>query len=517
MASAADISREEPSLAGVAWAMRGWHNPLPISIRLQPSDVVAVREDIRRNLAVLIPRCELMERSLPERMLCHFGYVSSKLHRDFSLEFEPDRVGGPVQTTCSEPMPRLRHAAVPEASAAFAESLVRDPLMLAVGAVVDPHLNRLLAERQATCVTSGDGEARIAPSGRKRPAADSFSTWLAEHDESERAALGAIVFGRSAGRVDVDMLRCRLYDHHWVLVEAGSAALTWMLAQWDGNVTRHGNVFAFSEPGEVFHEPSARTRISSAASWPRLSVVTISYNQHNYLEQCIDSVLSQGYPNLEFIVVDAQSTDGSIDILRRYEKHFTHLLIEPDEGQSCGLNKGFNLATGEILTWVNSDDMLAPLALKRAAIAFAKSGASLVAGTCSRVAGSDAKLLYRHYAALPTEQPVSFYLGGPLDWCGAWEKGDYFFQPEVFFTRDIWERAGGFLKPHLYWAMDWDLWLRCALAGASVVRIPDVLGVSRVHDAQKTTSDERYLWQVTNILREYDDLLASLERALVIA
>jgi glycosyltransferase involved in cell wall biosynthesis len=251
--------------------------------------------------------------------------------------------------------------------------------------------------------------------------------------------------------------------------------------------------------------------------WPRISVVTISYNQRQYLQQCLDSVLGQGYPNLEYIVIDANSTDGSVDILRRHESQFAHLVIEPDEGQSEGLNKGFNLATGDILTWVNSDDMLAPLVLKRAALAFAKSGADLVAGTCSRVADVDARPLFRHYSALPTDRPLAFDLSGPLDWCDGWEKGDYFFQPEVFFTRDIWERAGGYLKPHLYWAMDWDLWLRCALAGASVIRIPDVLGISREHEAQKTKSDEMYLWQVTNILREYDDLLARLEGDAVMA
>ena len=87
-----------------------------------------------------------------------------------------------------------------------------------------------------------------------------------------------------------------------------------------------------------------------------------------------------------------------------------------------------------------------------------------------------------------------------MDWHNGWEKGDYFFQPEVFFTRDIWERTGGYLKLHLYWAMDWDFWLRCAMAGATVMRIPDLLGFSRVHKSQKTTSDELYLWQIDSIL-----------------
>ncbi len=473
---------------------------------------------MRRDLTELIPRCEKLERSLPDDLLRHRGYVASKINHHFPLDISHDEVAeGFGIATLSEPAPRIRHAPVAEANVALSESLSRARSILIVGDVTDPDLRELLGRRLAVYLKPGDGCSTTTPSGARRPATDSFSAWMAAHDEDERAAVGAIVLGRAAGRADVDLLRHRLYGHHHVLVEAGSAALTWLLAQWDGSVVRHNHVFAFAEAGNLFREPSARARISPETAWPRISVVTISYNQHDYLEQCLNSVLNQSYPNLEYIVIDANSTDGSIDILRRYEPRFTHLVIEPDEGQSDGLNKGFSLASGDILTWVNSDDMLAPLALKRAALAFGRSGADLVAGTCSRVAGVDGRLLYRHHSALPAEQCVAFDLSGPLNWSNAWEKGDYFFQPEVFFTRDIWERAGGFLKPHLYWAMDWDLWLRCALAGATIIRVPDVLGVSREHQGQKTKSDEMYLWQITNILREYDDLLARLEHETVMA
>jgi GT2 family glycosyltransferase len=513
MASKADMVRGRPNSARTAWTLRGWNSPRPISICLRSDCPTALREDVRRSLTALLPRCEALDCSLPESMLRHRAYAASKLHRHFPLDVSHDVVaGGSTIATVCDPSPRIRQAPVAVAGVALPEWLLRADSILVVGGVGDAGLDKLLAGQNAAYVKPGDGAATTMPSGARRPAADSFSSWMALHDEAERAALGAIVLSRAAGGADVDLLRRRVYGHHYVLVEAGSAALTWLLAQWDGSVVRHGNVFVFAEPGDLFREPSARVRISPDSDWPRISVVTISYNQRDYLEQCLNSVLEQRYPNLEYIVVDANSSDGSIDILRHYEAQLTHLVIEPDEGQSDGLNKGFRLATGDILTWINSDDMLAPWALKRAALAFARSGADLVAGTCSRVAGVDAGLLYRHHSALPAEQRVPFNLSGPLNWCNAWEKGDYFFQPEVLFTRDIWERAGGFLKPHLYWAMDWDLWLRCALAGATAIRIPDVLGISRVHEAQKTKSDEMYLWQVTNILREYEELLALLER-----
>ena len=508
---------ERPDLPRIARTLRGWNSPRPVSILLGSHCPAALRDGVRNDLTALIPRCEALDRSLSEPMLQHRGYVSSKLCRNFRLDIGHDVVvGNSAIATLSDPLPRIRHEPVAAAGMALSELLAGAFSILAVGSLSDLGLLQLLAGRQTTYVTPGDGCATTTASGAQRPGADSFSSWMAMHDEVERSSLGAVVLGRTAGRADVELLRHRLHRHQQVLVEAGSAALTWLLAQWDGKVVRYGNLIDFTEPGHLFCEPSAHARISPDSDWPRISVVTITYNQRDYLKQCLDSVLNQRYPNLEYIVVDANSTDGSIDILRHYEAQLARLVIEPDEGQSDGLNKGFNLATGDILTWVNSDDMLAPLALKRAALAFAKSGANLVVGTCSRVAGIDASLLYRHHSALPTERRIAFDLSGPLNWCNAWEKGDYFFQPEVFFTRDIWERAGGFLKPHLYWAMDWDLWLRCALAGATVIRIPDVLGISRVHEAQKTKADEMYLWQITNILREYDDLLARLERELVI-
>ena len=216
---------------------------------------------------------------------------------------------------------------------------------------------------------------------------------MALHDEAERSAVGAIVLGRTAERGDVDLLRHRLHAHQRVIAEVGSAAISWLFAQWDGSVTRYGDVFVFAEPGRLFREPSTMVQLSPEVEWPRISVVTVSFNQREYLEQCLLSVFGQRYPNLEYIVVDAGSTDGSIELLRRYEAQFAHLIVEPDEGQSDGLNKGLRRATGDILTWVNSDDMLAPSALKRAAIAFAESGADLVAGTCARVEGIDAQLI----------------------------------------------------------------------------------------------------------------------------
>ena len=505
-----------PEGSRMAWTLHGWHNPQPISISIQPNQLAALREGVRRDMEALMPRCEALDCSLPESRRHHKAYVASKIRHHFPLEIRP--AAAPAYVRDRFQLSREYRASRPEIARSdipIAEELRRTQSILTVGAIRDPGLLAVLAGRRTEAFSPGDGVKTATVSGRCRPAADSFSTWMALHDETERAPVGAIALGRAAGRDDVDLLRHRLFGHQRVIAEPGSLALAWLLAEWDGGAKRFGELIVFDEPGERFREPSRLTRLAPGIDWPRISVITVSYNQCEYLERCLLSVLEQRYPNLEYIVIDACSTDGSIDILRRHEARLSRLVIEPDNGQSDGLNKGFNLATGDILTWVNSDDMLAPLALKRAALAFAESGADMVAGTCARVAGADARPRYRHHSVLPTGRRVALELSGPLTWHGAWEAGDYFFQPEVFFSRDIWNRAGGYLRPHLYWAMDWDLWLRFALAGATAIRIPDLLALSREHDAQKTTTEELYLWQVATILADYDELFARLEQEVV--
>lgn len=98
----------------------------------------------------------------------------------------------------------------------------------------------------------------------------------------------------------------------------------------------------------------------------KISVVTISYNQAEFLERCIQSVVRQDYPNLEYIIVDPGSTDGSREIIKKYEKVFSHILLEPDNGPADGLNKGFAKATGDLFYFINSDDIVLPGAFKTA-------------------------------------------------------------------------------------------------------------------------------------------------------
>src|SRR5258706_6083465 len=121
----------------------------------------------------------------------------------------------------------------------------------------------------------------------------------------------------------------------------------------------------------------------SGIAFPRISIVTPSFNQAAYVDATIRSVLDQRYPNLEYIVVDGGSTDGSVDIIRRYEDRLTYWVSEPDRGQADAINKGLARATGEIRAYLNSDDLYLPGALLRVAAEYrAHPDADIICGVC---------------------------------------------------------------------------------------------------------------------------------------
>lgn len=268
-----------------------------------------------------------------------------------------------------------------------------------------------------------------------------------------------------------------------------------------------GNNIAVLEIGGAWQsapEPpfEAKPAQMGCDAMPLISVVIPSFNQARYVRQALDSVFSQNYPHLEVIVLDPGSTDGTREILLEYQDRIEQLIFEPDRGQSDALERGLNLARGDILTWLCTDDMLNPRSLVCAAAAFMRHGCDMVVGACQRI-DEHGTVFGKHYASMPFDQVVSMNWSGMMEMLNKWGGGYFFYQPEVFFTKDIWRRAGGFFHQSAYYAMDYDLWVRMALAGARGVLIPPTLGCSRLQPEQKTGSGQEYLWQMLNFLKLY--------------
>jgi glycosyltransferase involved in cell wall biosynthesis len=219
--------------------------------------------------------------------------------------------------------------------------------------------------------------------------------------------------------------------------------------------------------------------------WPRISIVTPSFNQGQYIEETILSVLNQGYPNVEYIVVDGGSTDNTPAILDRYRNRVAYAVSEPDRGQSHAINKGMARATGEIVTWLNSDDMLAPGALASVALAFELHDADMIAGICQLY--KNGRMVGQHLTSC-ADGPLP--LGEMLDLDNCWNMGQFFYQPEVMFKRDLWLRAGGRVDERLFFSMDYELWLRFAKAGARIHVIGRPVARFRFHAEQKNECQE---------------------------
>lgn len=238
--------------------------------------------------------------------------------------------------------------------------------------------------------------------------------------------------------------------------------------------------------------------LPDGSPWPRITIVTPTFNQGRYIEATLLSVRNQGYPNVEHIVIDGGSTDQTSEVLERYRDGLAHVVSEKDRGQSDAINKGMRLATGDIVTWLNSDDMLAPGALAAVALAFWRDKPDLVAGVCELY--RDGELVHRHLTSC-SNGPLP--LADLLDLEGCWLRGQFFYQPEVMFTRELWERAGAHVREDAFYSMDYELWLRFAHAGAKIKVIASPVAHFRVHEEQKTAVASNYQAELPKVRDEF--------------
>jgi hypothetical protein len=338
------------------------------------------------------------------------------------------------------------------------------------------------------------------------PARGSLVEWLAS-DPGKLRSIGTIAVN-AGDEISLALLRGRMHAGQTLVLGQSSGATAACVSELGEPARRDAYLSIYSSLPDDWLDPldaagTPKPELVAKRRWPKISVVMVSFNQSAFLEEGLRSVLDQNYPNLEFLVVDGQSTDGSIDILERYRARLAFLLVEPDGGQADGLNKGFARATGDILTWVNSDDLLEPGALFRVAQVFTQTNVDMVVGGCLQIGRTRTEIIRRHHTKLPFGVQVPLPLGLLLELDRFWFAAAFFYQPEVFFTRDIWQRSGGRLRADLNYVLDYDLWVRMAAAGATIFHIPEFLACSRTHEQQKTTVGMPYLPEVQRLLREY--------------
>ena len=283
--------------------------------------------------------------------------------------------------------------------------------------------------------------------------------------ETVRAHLMPVVYEASAAAVD------RLMDLAVSIRQENQeqrAVIDSLQGAVKGGRLDHAAPEPWVEPSSAGEAERLRSRRA------RVSVITPSFNQARFLEQTMRSVLDQGYPNLEYIVIDGGSTDGSVDIIRRHADRLAFWTSEPDRGQANAINKGMARVTGDIVAWVNSDDFYYPGAIQAAADAFAADPAlGFVYGRGNRV-NERGELI----------EPFAYTR--PFDLRALTHGIDYILQPTVFLRRGALAEVAP-LDPALHWTLDWDLWIR--LGRNFPARMLDhMTAASREYASTKTSS-----------------------------
>ncbi len=211
---------------------------------------------------------------------------------------------------------------------------------------------------------------------------------------------------------------------------------------------------------------------------PRISIVTPCFNHAQYVEATIQSVLSQGYPHLEYIIIDGGSTDGSTEIIRKYEQHLAYWVSEKDRGQTHAINKGMARATGDVRAYLNSDDIYLPGALHQVGEYFsAHPETDLLHGRC-KIMQEDGRITGEQFATITRYEQI-------LDLWNVWWKGQQFVQPEVFWSKRTASQVGSFNEA-LFFVMDYDYWMRALRVGIKVTSLDFPVAAFRVQPAQKS-------------------------------
>jgi glycosyltransferase involved in cell wall biosynthesis len=228
----------------------------------------------------------------------------------------------------------------------------------------------------------------------------------------------------------------------------------------------------------------------------KISIITPNFNQADFLEETILSVVGQNYSDLEYIIIDGGSTDGSVDIIKKYEKHLAYWVSEPDKGLYHALQKGFERSTGEIMGWINSDDMLHPGSLSIIAEIFGSLGhVNWITGCPSAL---DEKGRTVVVATLRQWSKYDYYL---FDY-------QWIQQESTFWRKSLWEKAGARLNLDVKYAADLELWLRF-FRYEKLFSVRTTLGGFRFRSSGQLSSvhKEQYLKEVDALITAETPLL----------
>ena len=241
--------------------------------------------------------------------------------------------------------------------------------------------------------------------------------------------------------------------------------------------------------------PQLPDTMSDGSLWPRVSIITPSYNQGQFIEETIRSVLLQGYPDLEYIIIDGGSIDESVEIIRKYEPWLAYWVSEPDAGQAHAINNGFKKATGDIFAWLNSDDYYCPAAIGPIVDCFSKTNSILVSGNCWFVNESS--------------EIGSMYMARDFDWEYQLCYGNGFPQPATFISAELFTQTKG-LNPDLKYILDYEFWIRAKLTIPSglVTILPVILANYRLWEDSHTVA--RPMGFKEEMIQLYESLLNNL-------
>ncbi|MBW1999565.1 MAG: glycosyltransferase [Deltaproteobacteria bacterium] len=236
--------------------------------------------------------------------------------------------------------------------------------------------------------------------------------------------------------------------------------------------------------------PPVPETMQDGSPWPKITIITPSFNQSAFIEETIRSVLLQGYPDIQYMIFDGGSTDNSVDIIKKYEKWIEYWESKPDRGQSHAINKGFTKARGEIVAWINSDDFYCQNAFCTSAGWLSKEeGIYFIYGDCHVIDEEGGRIDY---------YKGKFY--SSQDFKAYWKH--YIPQPSAFFLSDV-IRDVGLLDEGLDFVMDYDFWLRCSLK-YFLYYTNEAIANFRIHAVSKTSAHkESFDVELDRAVRRY--------------